>query len=155
MLSIFIRPLAVAFMASLFALGAFAQTVTVHKTPWCGCCTKWVDHLRDNGFEVVVLEKEDLAPVRAELGVPNELMSCHTGEVDGYALEGHVPADQVKRLLSERPDAKGLSVPGMPMGSPGMESPYPADTYDVILFSEAGATPYATYTGGDMVSLGD
>ena len=152
---VILAPFLAALIAASSPLAALAQTVTVHKTPWCGCCTKWVEHLRDHGFDVIVREKEDLAPVRAELGVPDDLMSCHTGEVDGYALEGHVPADQVKRLLAERPEALGLSVPGMPMGSPGMETPYPPDTYDVVLFSEKGAEAYATYTGGKMVSLSE
>lgn len=128
---------------------ASAQTVTVHKTPWCGCCTAWVDHLRDHGFDVAVKEEEDLTPVRSRLGVPDQLRSCHTAEVDGYAVEGHVPADEIKRLLSERPDASGLSVPGMPQGSPGMETPNPPDRYEVVIFSEDGAQSYATYVGPD------
>ena len=129
---------------------ASAQTVTVHKTPWCRCCTAWVDHLRDNGFDVVVKEEEDLRPVRTRLGVPDPLMSCHTGKVDGYAVEGHVPAREIRRLLRERPDATGLSVPGMPQGSPGMETPNPPDRYNVLLFSEDGAQTYATYEGGEQ-----
>ncbi|MAN75482.1 MAG: CopG family transcriptional regulator [Henriciella sp.] len=134
---------------------ASAQTVTVHKTPWCGCCTAWVDHLRDNGFDVVVKEEEDLRPVRARLGVPDPLMSCHTGEVDGYAVEGHVPAREIRRLLSERPAADGLSVPGMPQGSPGMETPNPPDRYDVLLFSGDSARTYATYEGPTQLATPD
>ena len=149
------KPLAAAVLAGLVSLSAplaaLAETVTVHKTPWCGCCAHWVDHLKDAGFDVVVHEKENLTPVRQEMGVPLELQSCHTAEVEGYAIEGHVPADEVRRLLLERPDATGLSVPGMPMGSPGMETPRTPDTYDVILFSEDGTEPYATYFGTDKI----
>ncbi|KFL37861.1 DUF411 domain-containing protein [Arenimonas donghaensis] len=97
--------------------------VTVHKSPYCGCCTKWVEHMRSEGFEIKVVETEDLGPVKARVGIPPAKGSCHTAEVDGYFVEGHVPADDVKRLLRERPDARGLSVPGMPAGSPGMEMP--------------------------------
>ncbi len=134
-------------------LSALAQAITVNKTPWCGCCTKWVDHLRDNGFEVEVHEHENLTPVRQSLGVPDELMSCHTAEVEGYTLEGHVPAQEIHRLLAERPEAIGLSVPGMPMGSPGMETPYEPDTYDVVLFAEDGTETFARYTGNAPVEL--
>ncbi len=130
---------------------ASAETVTVHKTPWCGCCSKWVKHLQDNGFDVEVHEHDDLTPIREAAGVPQRLASCHTGKVKGYALEGHVPAAEILRLLKERPAAKGLSVPGMPMGSPGMETPYTPDTYDVILFSEDGQSAYATYVGTQRV----
>ena len=126
---------------------ANAQTITVHKTPWCGCCTEWVDPLRDNGFDVVVKEAEDLSPVRAELDVPDGLMSCHTGEIEGYAIEGHVPAAEIARLLKERPQATGLSVPGMPQGSPGMESSNSPDTYDVVIFSPEQTGIYASYRG--------
>jgi hypothetical protein len=130
---------------------AKAQTITVHKTPWCGCCTEWVGHLRDNGFHVVVKEEEDLSPVRAELGVPDRLMSCHTGEIDGYAIEGHVPAAEIIRLLKERPKATGLSVPGMPQGSPGMETSSPPDTYDVVIFSPDKTGTYASYRGNQKL----
>ena len=124
---------------------AHAQTVTVHKTPWCGCCAKWADHLEESGFDVVIEEHEDLAPIRSELGVPDALQSCHTGEVSGYAIEGHVPATDIRRLLAEMPAARGLSVPGMPMGSPGMEMGGHSDAYDVILFGEDGRQTYTSY----------
>ena len=122
------RTLFAALTLGSLPLAAIAQTVTVHKTPWCGCCAHWVDHLRENGFEVEVHETENMTPIREQLGVPQELTSCHTGVVEGYVLEGHVPAHEVHRLLAERPDATGLSVPGMPMGSPGMETPGMPDT---------------------------
>jgi len=97
--------------------------VVVHKTPTCGCCGLWVDHVREAGFPVEVHDMDDLGPVKQRLGIPYGKGSCHTAEVDGYAIEGHVPAEDIKRLLAERPDARGLVLPGMPMGSPGMEMP--------------------------------
>lgn len=105
----------------------------VWKSPTCGCCKDWVDHVRAAGFPVEVTETEAMNPVKARLGVPPALASCHTAEVAGYTLEGHVPADLVKRLLAERPMAKGLAVPGMPQGSPGMETGV-KEPYDVVLF---------------------
>ena len=99
------------------------RDVTVYKTPWCGCCGGWVTHMRRAGFRVQVIEREDLAPIRARYGVPAALASCHTATAGGYVLEGHVPAADVARLLKETPKALGLAVPGMPLGSPGMESP--------------------------------
>lgn len=130
---------------ALLSAPAHGQTVTVHKTPWCGCCAKWADHLEANGFDVVIDEREDLTPVRARLGVPDELQGCHTGEVEGYAVEGHVPAKDIRRLLAELPAARGLSVPGMPMGSPGMDMGDEVDAYDVILFGDDGAKTYSSY----------
>lgn len=97
--------------------------VLVHKTPTCGCCGAWVEHMRAAGFPVQVEERTDLEPVRQRLGVPYGKGSCHTAQVGGYFVEGHVPAEDVKRLLAERPRARGLVVPGMPLGSPGMETP--------------------------------
>lgn len=97
--------------------------ILVHKSPSCGCCSAWVDHLRHTGFEVQVDETDELEPIRKRLGVPYAKGSCHTAEVGGYVVEGHVPAADIKRLLFEGPKAKGLVLPGMPMGSPGMESP--------------------------------
>ena len=97
--------------------------VLVHKSASCGCCGAWVDHLREAGFTVRVNETEDLNPIKERLGVPYGKGSCHTAEVGGYMVEGHVPAGDIKRLLLERPQAKGLVLPGMPIGSPGMEVP--------------------------------
>lgn len=122
-----------------------AGEVTVYKTPWCGCCGDWVAHMRDNDFSVIVKELADLDPVKANHGVSDDLASCHTALVDGYVLEGHVPADDVKRLLAERPKARGLAVPGMPIGSPGMEQGNERDPYQVILFGETGKTVYNSY----------
>jgi len=118
--------------------------VTVYKSPTCGCCGKWVEHMRANGFEVTVTDMPDVAPVKDKQGVPAALRSCHTALIGGYAIEGHVPADVIKKLLKEKPSAAGIAVPGMPMGSPGMEGPT-KDTYNVVLFDKAGKTSvYAT-----------
>jgi hypothetical protein len=113
--------------------------VTVYKDPFCGCCGLWVEHLRKNGFQVTVHEVENVAPYKKEHGVPTSMQSCHTAIVDGYTIEGHVPAGEVQRLLKERPGAKGLAVPGMPMGSPGMEGAR-VDAYKVMLFDTDGTS---------------
>ena len=124
---------------------AAAAEMTVWKTPWCGCCEAWVAHMRANGFAVTVNEAPDLAPVKRMAGVPDALQTCHTALVEGYTIEGHVPADDVKRLLAERPDAGGLAVPGMPVGSPGMEQGGTTEPYDVILFGGDGRTVFSRH----------
>jgi hypothetical protein len=120
--------------------------VTVYKSPTCGCCAEWVTHLRRRGFRVTVEDRTDLQPIKARHGVPTELQSCHTALIGGYVVEGHVPADLIERLLRERPKIAGLAVPGMPVGSPGMEVPgVPADRYRVLAFDRNGKTEvYAT-----------
>ena len=116
-------------------------TATVYKTPTCGCCRAWVDHLRAQGFRVETVDRDDLATAKAANGVPGELQSCHTATVGGYVVEGHVPAGDIRRLLAERPALAGIAVPGMPVGSPGMEVPgTPAERYDVVSFDRAGVT---------------
>ena len=142
--------------ASLFlvprALAAALPKVSVVKDPDCGCCESWVDHMRSAGFEVEVSESTDMAAVKARFGVPEEMASCHTAVIDGYVIEGHVPADAVKQLLAEKPSARGLAVPGMPVGSPGMEMAGVApDTYDVILFGETDTKTFARYRGGTKI----
>ena len=123
------------------AQSAEARELTVYKTPWCGCCSGWVTHMRRAGFTPKVIELEDLAPVRQRYGIRFEQSSCHTGVAGGYALEGHVPPQDVVRLLRERPKAKALIVPGMPMGSPGMESPSgEREPYEVLLLLPNGST---------------
>lgn len=120
--------------------GKGAPRIEVWKSPTCGCCRDWIEHVRANGFEVAVNETGNAA-VRARLGIPQALGSCHTAVVDGYALEGHVPASDIRRLLQERPKAVGLAVPGMPIGSPGMDgSAYGGrrDPFDVLLVHEGG-----------------
>jgi hypothetical protein len=115
---------------------AAGPTVIVSKDPNCGCCVGWAEHLSASGF-----------PVKARLGVPHDLAACHTAEVGGYVIEGHVPASAIRRLLSEKPQAKGLAVPGMPTGSPGMEVPgSPPEEYAVILFGDTRRT-YARFKG--------
>lgn len=114
-----------------------AAEMVVYRSPACGCCLGWVEHVREAGFRVRVEDRRDLAPVKAELGVPADLASCHTARIGGYVIEGHVPASDVRRLLAERPDVKGLAVPGMPEGSPGMEGPDP-EPYAVVAFDGEG-----------------
>ena len=144
--------LGVAVLAGIGAAVAVAQrpapapaagqpTVEVYKSPTCGCCSKWVDHLRASGFTVRTTDTDQVDPIKNQHGVPMTLRSCHTAVVDGYVLEGHVPAADVQRLLKERPAVAGLAVGGMPVGSPGMEVPgRPADPYDVMAFDKAGVT---------------
>lgn len=113
--------------------------VTVYKSPSCGCCTKWIDHLRQDGFDVDAVNLDDLGKIKSMSGIQPEQASCHTAQVDGYVIEGHVPAEDIRRLLAERPDARGLTVPGMRMGSPGMDSPNP-EHYQVLLIGKDGST---------------
>lgn len=135
--------------ASAFPSAAEAlPKMTVTKDPSCGCCGAWVDHVRKAGFPVEVIESAEVNRLKVRLGVPQDLASCHTTEVGGYVIEGHVPADAIKRLLAEKPQAKGLAVPGMPVGSPGMEvQGVEDDTYDVVLFGPAGQTTFSRYRG--------
>lgn len=114
-----------------------ADTVVVYKTPTCGCCNDWVDHVADHGFTVVTHDLDDLTLIKQQLGVPAGRISCHTAVVRGYTVEGHVPADLIQRMIAEGPRFRGLTVPGMPVGSPGMEGPYKQD-YDVLSFDDAG-----------------
>ena len=109
----------------------------VYKSPTCGCCAKWVDYLRRDGFEVSVQDLTDLNPIKVKYGVAPRLASCHTAVVDGYVVEGHVPASDIWRLLSERPAVVGLTAPGMPQFSPGMRSEVPRG-YDVLSFDQHG-----------------
>ncbi|WP_095511899.1 DUF411 domain-containing protein [Rubrivirga marina] len=117
---------------------ADAPTVTVYKSPTCGCCSMWVEHLEASGFEVESVDRTDMGAVKDSLGVPSHLSSCHTAVVGDYVVEGHVPAEHVARMLEEQPAGRGLAVPGMPIGSPGMEQGDRRDPYDVIVFDEAG-----------------
>ncbi len=126
--------------------------IVVTKDPTCGCCTGWADHLRQAGFAVEVVETQAINRVKARLGVPDDLASCHTAEVGPYVIEGHVPAAEIRRLLAERPSARGLAVPGMPMGSPGMEMEgMDPEDYEVVLFGPAGQRVFARYRGATRV----
>lgn len=122
-----------------------AKEIMVYKSPTCGCCKKWVKHLRDEGFEVKTKDYRDMQPIKKVFGVKGQFQSCHTAKVGKYFIEGHVSASDIKRLLKEKPDIKGLSVPGMPMGSPGMEG-HRKDKYDVIAIDKDDtATVFSTH----------
>lgn len=118
--------------------------VTVFKSPTCGCCSKWVDHLRKHAegtaFTVIAKDTSDMASVKSTAGVPEKVHSCHTAFVNGYVVEGHVPADDILRMLKEKPKVAGIAAPGMPVGSPGMEVSSRRDAYDVVAFKRDGST---------------
>jgi hypothetical protein len=140
-----------AILIGALGMPAFAATagplVEVYKSEYCGCCHEWVKHLEDSGFTVKATDVENPSDYREKFGIPKELGSCHSAKVGGYALEGHVPASEIKRLLAEKPKAKGLAVPAMPMGSPGMEGPR-KDAYDVLLIQNDGRhSSYRHYPG--------
>ncbi|MDF1628838.1 MAG: DUF411 domain-containing protein [Alcanivoracaceae bacterium] len=139
-------PLLVALVATLLSatptatLAESLAEITVWHSPTCGCCTKWVNHLEQYGFPVRSHAQNDVAMIKHRLALPNKMASCHTAMVDGYVIEGHVPAQDIERLLKERPFVRGLSVPGMPVGSPGMEMGDRIDPYEVLSFDEDGNT---------------
>ena len=118
--------------------------MTVYKSPTCGCCGEWVKHIRASGFRVEATDIRDVAPIRRRYGVPEYLASCHTAVVDGYAIEGHVPASDILRLLRERPRVRGLAVPGMVAGSPGMEQG-PPQPYATLAFDDRGTRVFARH----------
>lgn len=130
---------ALGFTTPLMAATA-AQSIHVYKSPTCGCCKDWVKHLEDNGFDVEVTETQNLNPIKMDAGLTPALASCHTAFIGDYVIEGHVPAADIQRLVAEAPDARGLSVPGMPMGSPGMEIGNRKDHYQVLMFNHQGQT---------------
>jgi hypothetical protein len=134
-------------MASVLEPAPDADVIQVYKSPTCGCCGDWVEHLREHGFEVEVVDRPNMAAVKSELGLPGDMASCHTAIIAGYLVEGHVPAPDIQRMLAERPEVAGLAVPGMPVGSPGMEvEGRPADAYDVLAFDRQGTTSvWASY----------
>ena len=128
---------------SAFTVSQDMPTIMVYKTPSCGCCNGWVEHLREAGFAVETRDVRDLMSVKLDAGVPTAMSSCHTAIVDGYVVEGHVPAEHVARLIEERPAVAGIAVPGMPIGSPGMEGPNP-EPYQVLAFGlDGSATVFA------------
>jgi hypothetical protein len=144
-----IRFLAFAF-ALLLGSSAFAANpaIDVWKSTTCECCGNWVKHLEANGFDVKVNAAHPplLDRVRRDAGIPDKLAACHTAKIDGYFIEGHVPGTDIKRLMDEKPDAIGLTVPGMPIGSPGMEQGTRYDKYDVLLVKKDGTTEvFATH----------
>ena len=142
---------AIAMIAVIAAIWSFkpepsiSAEITVYKSPWCGCCGKWVEHMRGAGHKVTIRNTDNLDAVKKMARVPEHLQSCHTAMIDGYIVEGHVPPKDIKKLLTERPKVAGISVPGMPSGSPGMESSAP-EPYNVILFGKDGKESiYARY----------
>lgn len=150
----FVAALPFVFVACSSQAGGARETVseenssvlTVYKTPSCGCCNAWVEHVKGAGFDVRAIEVADTGPIATQYAVPRALRSCHTAIVGGYAIEGHVPAREIRRLLEERPDVAGLAVPGMPIGSPGMEMGDRRDRYQVIAFDRNGrARVFANY----------
>ena len=133
-------------LQSAMPAAAAEPAITVHKDPSCGCCSGWVQHLQKAGFPTKVIETRDLDAVKTRLKIPDDLAACHTAEVAGYVIEGHVPASALKRFLAEKTDATGLAVPGMPAGSPGMEGGTP-ERYDVVLFGPNGRRTYMSFIG--------
>ena len=147
------RRLAVLIAVVATSHAAFAQTkaapvptqVAVYKSPTCGCCGKWVEHMQAAGFAATTTNMPDVSPIKAKHGVPASLHSCHTSLVGGYVIEGHVPVEDIRRLLKEKPAIVGLAAPGMPAGSPGMDVPN-SPAYDVIAFDKNGKTSvFATH----------
>lgn len=134
------------FLASLAAMSAIpvrqalAATPTFFRNPGCGCCEVWTERMAEAGLPVAMEDRADLAAYSSQLGIPSGLEGCHVGEIDGYVISGHVPPDDIRRLLAEKPKARGLLVPGMPMGSPGMEMGDHKDRYDVLLLAADGTT---------------
>lgn len=128
-----------ALMAAGTSLSALAaEPMTVYKSQYCGCCEQWVKHMQDNGFELKVVNTEQLEPIKAQHGVTPQLASCHTALVEGYVVEGHVPAADVRRMLEQKPAIRGLTIPGMPQSAPGMD--IPGQAYQVLAIDEAGQT---------------
>jgi len=142
---------AVPFVPAVARAQRVLPEVEVYKSPTCGCCKDWIRHLQANGFSVKATDVPDSRFMRARFGMPSKFASCHTALVGGYVIEGHVPAREIKRLLREKPTALGIAVPGMPVGSPGMDGPEyrgAADPYDVLLVQPDGrATVFASYEG--------
>lgn len=136
------KPVRLALAAGLLAFGsaAHAAALTVYKSPACGCCAKWIEHVEKHGHKVKVVNVDDIMAVKAKAGIPDRLASCHTTMVGGYVVEGHVPAADIKKLLATKPKAKGIAVPGMPMGSPGMEHGDHRQPYETLLIKADGTT---------------
>lgn len=138
----FMKSLMLTFMIALSGFISVAQAktsdVTVYASPTCGCCHEWVKHLQSNGFSVKTQMMDDVSVIKNKFQVPGKLQSCHTAVVGGYVVEGHVPATAIKKLLATKPAVKGLAVPGMPIGSPGMEQGNMKEAYNVMSFTDKG-----------------
>ncbi|MCD2449008.1 DUF411 domain-containing protein [Methylicorpusculum oleiharenae] len=128
-----VMPLSIIFQS---AIAENTKEILVYRSPTCSCCGKWLEHLKQNNFEVKDIVTEDMDQVKAKLGVPKQLASCHTAVIDGYVVEGHVPAADIEKMLKDKPRIAGISVPGMPMGTPGMEMGGRKDPYQVISFDK-------------------
>lgn len=127
---------------------AWAQSATqveVFKSPYCGCCEKWIEHMQKNGFKVNAHNVNDVPAVRKSLGMPDRVGSCHTAKVGGYLIEGHVPAADIQRLLKEKPKAVGLAAPGMPQGAPGMETATPVPYQTLLVQADGSTTVFAKH----------
>jgi hypothetical protein len=136
------------FCSLLWAAENQRHEMTVYKTPWCGCCSKWADYMGENGFSITAVEVEDIDVYKNQFGVPADLSSCHTALVEGYFIEGHVPAADVISLLRDKPEIIGLTVPGMPIGSPGMEVGTRVQAYSVLAVRKDGSSyTYNQYEG--------
>ena len=141
------KSLLLALLAGTVSVSALAaEQMTVYKSQYCGCCEQWVKHMQESGFELKVVDTEQLAPLKQQHGVTPQLASCHTALVGGYVVEGHVPAADVQRMLEQKPAIRGLTVPGMPQSAPGMD--IPGQPYQVLAIDEAGQTAlWASYPG--------
>ena len=131
---------AIAFVAMVTGTAAQAATLTVYKSPTCGCCAQWIEHVEAHGFQVQTIQTDKMLTVKRRLGVPDEAMSCHTTKVGNYVVEGHVPAADIKRLLAQKPRARGIAVAGMPLGSPGMDIGGQRQPYATLLIGAGGKT---------------
>jgi hypothetical protein len=136
---IFTFSLILLFCSPCWAAEDDVNAIVVYKSPSCGCCGNWVSHLRQNGFNVTAVNVEDVSEHKTKYGIPPRLGACHTAVIDGYVVEGHVPAIDIHRLLSERPEVLGLTVPGMPLGSPGMEMGDSVQPFDVLAINKDGS----------------
>jgi hypothetical protein len=132
--------LAALLVATVSAQAPALTKMTVFKSPTCGCCAKWVEHMKKAGFDLTVTDTDNVSLIKAEHKVPSNLAACHTAIVNGYVVEGHVPEDVIRKMLAEKPKISGIAVAGMPMGAPGMETEGIPQTYDVMAFDATGAS---------------
>jgi len=130
-----IKPVA---FCTIFSSAVYAADMTVYKSEYCGCCTEWAEQMDQAGFTLNVINSERMDQIKSQYGVPGNLQSCHTAVVDGYIVEGHVPASDIKRLISQKKNVLGLATPGMPQSAPGMDVPGANDMYQVVAFNKAG-----------------
>ena len=127
-------------VVSTYGYSAEVQDITVYRSPSCGCCSGWIKHLQEHQFNVIDIKTNNMNKLKQKYGIPDKLASCHTAIIDGYVIEGHVPATDIKQLLSQKPDIVGLTVPEMPVGTPGMEMGKRKDPFSVLAFDKDGKT---------------